>query len=194
MATGDTSYPNCCKERDAAGRRCLLSAGHLERGKECLGSDRQFDYFPMEQTRFLSYQIQIHRLDPRATLPTRSHEGDAGWDLYVLEDVRVPPYTFLDIRTGVAIAPPDNLWARVVGRSSTVRNRGLLVIEGVIDTGWRADLIFGVRNLTGAHVDVQAGDRLAQLIIQRHVDIHWEEVGVLPEGDRGNRGFGSTGL
>lgn len=137
--------------------------------------------------------VQIRRLDPQATLPTRAHTGDAGWDLYVLRDVVIPPYDFVDIPTGIAIAPAPGLWARVVGRSSTVRRRGLLVIEGVIDTGWRDDITFGVRNLTGAHITVEAGQRLAQLIVQRHVDVDWEEVDELPNGDRGSAGFGSTG-
>lgn len=144
------------------------------------------------QTQFAEL-IQITRLDPRARLPTRSHQGDAGWDLYVLEDIVVPPSSFVDIRTGIAIAPTPGIWARVIGRSSTVRSRGLLVVEGIIDTGWRADLTFGVRNLSTAHIKVEAGDRLAQLIIQRHIDVAWEEVDVLPAGDRGDRGFGSTG-
>lgn len=137
--------------------------------------------------------ILFRALREGAFIPSRAHPGDAGWDLYVSDEVEIPPFGFVDVHTGVALAPPKGHWVRVVGRSSTVRNRGLLVIEGIIDTGWRGEISFGVRNLGPEPERVHRGDRLAQAIIQKHVEVTWEITDVLPAGDRGDRGFGSTG-
>lgn len=157
---------------------------------ECVGVDPRLDY---SHNRFSSPVVQYKILGPGARIPQRSHDGDAGWDLYVSRLVVIPPMSFVDVHTDIAFAPPPGIWLRVVGRSSTVRNRGLLVIEGIIDTGWRGEILFGVRNLSDKRVTVEPGDRLAQVIMQQHVQVGWERSTDLPQGDRGNNGFGSTG-
>lgn len=135
-----------------------------------------------------------------ATLPTRTHEGDAGWDLYSSHDLLIHPGTFTDVPTGVYAALPARTWARITGRSSTLRRWGLLASEGVIDSGYRGELYSGVWNLTGAAIHVPAGTRLTQLILHHNLAPQFtiEQVDEaafhrLPGDGRGSAGFGSTG-
>ena len=124
----------------------------------------------------------------------RAHPGDAGLDLYCSEDVTVYPGQFVDIPLGVSVELPEGWWGMLTGRSSTLRKRGLMVNQGVIDQGYRGPLFAGVWNLTGKPVEVHRGERLVQLIL---VPI-WRgsalEVMVLNDSVRGVRGFGSSGV
>lgn len=133
-------------------------------------------------------------------LPTRAHAGDAGFDLYVAQDVQIAPDGFTDVPCGVRIALPEGIWGRIVGRSSTLRSRGLLVVEGVLDTGYRGSLFAGVRNLNSEVAHVAKGDRIAQLVLCPNISPSFrptwltaDQFANLPHDGRGDRGFGSTG-
>lgn len=135
-------------------------------------------------------------LQKGAQLPTRGHADDAGLDLHVSEDVTVPPGAFRDVPCGVHAQLPDWCWGMITGRSSTLRKRGLLVNQGVIDAGYRGELFAGVFNLSGEEVHVRKGERLAQLILLENgtARVYPEEKWALTSGSRGHNGFGSTGL
>lgn len=127
--------------------------------------------------------------------PTRAYAGDAGWDLYVSEQVEVDPGGFVDVPCGVGVSLPRGTWGLLTGRSSTLRTRGLLVHQGVIDQGYRGPLFAGVFNLGGKTQVIEAGARVAQLIV---VPMHATTPvlvgeGELPAGERGDAGFGSSG-
>lgn len=128
-------------------------------------------------------------------LPTRAYSDDAGLDLYCSQDYKIEPSTFVDIDCGVAVELPEHTWALLTGRSSTLRKRGLLVHQGVIDPGYRGPLYAGVWNLTNEVVNVAAGERLAQLIIMSNTTRLYNpvEVQALSEHARGGNGFGSSG-
>lgn len=141
------------------------------------------------------------KVDPHdGQLPTRAHAGDAGLDLYAAEDVHIPYDQFRDVSCGVRVALPHGVWARIVGRSSTMRRRGLLVTEGIIDGGYRGPLFAGVRNLNGKGVTVERGERIAQLILMSNLAPKYAprwasaaEFAAIPHDGRGEAGFGSTG-
>lgn len=128
-------------------------------------------------------------------MPTRSHHNDAGLDLYVNEQLSLAAGQFADVQLGIAIEFPPGWWGRIVGRSSTFRQLGCLVIEGIIDEGYRGDLYVGVRNLNfDRTVILNRGDRIAQLLLHRtppEVDV--VQVEELSMSARGANGFGSTG-
>jgi dUTP pyrophosphatase len=138
--------------------------------------------------------LKVQLLDTKARLPVKQYAGDAGFDLFVLRKTVWQPGQVVDVPTGIAIEIPDGHWARIVGRSSTIRKRGLLVVEGIIDNGWRGHLFFAVLNPTNEVQEVKAGERLAQLIVHRLYSPGVEMVAELSESDRGVQGFGSTGL
>lgn len=129
------------------------------------------------------------------TEPTRAHRDDAGLDLYVNGDHTIQPGAMVDLDLGVAIKSPPGTWTLLTGRSSTMRNRGLLVAQGVIDPGYIGPLYATVFNLLDTPVTVKHGDRVAQLIVFANwtQNVQPIEVTELPQTARGANGFGSSG-
>lgn len=145
--------------------------------------------------------VEVKILDERATYPTIAYAGDAGFDLIAIEDVVIPFGERVDVRTGLAIAMPTGFYGRLVGRSSAIRKKNLLVVEGIIDAGFRGELLchaYALPRLTGLAlageaVVVRRGESIAQLILSPipHVVLH--PAVELPDSERGERGFGSSG-
>ena len=139
------------------------------------------------------------RVDAGGRMPAGGKPGDAGLDLFVSEPVVIEPGQFVDVPCSVAVGLPAGWWGLITGRSSTMRSRGLLVTQGVIDTGYRGLLFAGVYNLSDEPVAVAAGERLAQLILLPNVRsrrvgrLRLRRVWQLGETVRGVGGFGSTG-
>lgn len=125
--------------------------------------------------------------------PWRQHLGDAGFDLFVSETVTIPGRGFADIPCGINVEIPEGHWGMLTGRSSTIRDRGLLVTQGIIDNGYRGPMFAGVQNMRPAAVRVNKGDRIAQLILLPLFDRAVEQVYELSASDRGVQGFGSSG-
>lgn len=135
------------------------------------------------------------KLDNGARMPSRSHPGDAGFDLYVSQDTDIAANSFEDVPSGVSVALPSNMWGLIIGRSSTLRNRGLMVVQGVIDCGYRGSLYAGCWNLKTTWERVEVGERIAQFIPLplTAATLTLLRTETLPMGDRGTNGFGSTG-
>lgn len=147
-----------------------------------------------------SQTVRFH-VGEGGTLPQRHHAGDAGFDLYASETVEVKPGGFLDVPTAVHAALPEGVYARITGRSSTWRTKGLIVVEGIIDTGYRGPLFAGVWNARSEYpVVIEEGERVAQLVLHDNISalvgvntIDRESFDRLPGDGRGAAGFGSTG-
>lgn len=146
-------------------------------------------------------EIAVYRAGIGApVMPSRAHRTDAGFDLHTSREVTIKPGEFADVHTDLQVAMPPNLWGRIVGRSSTFRRRKLLVLEGVIDAGYRGPIYTGVTNLSDEPVTIAEGERVAQFIPHVNVAarITLNEVGrddfeALPHDGRGANGFGSSG-
>lgn len=139
-------------------------------------------------------KVYIKHMSESARTPARNLPGDAGFDLFTSELVIIPPKEFIDVPTHIQIAMPENIWGRICGRSSTLRNYGCMVAEGIIDTGYRGHLFVGVWNLTDRPVTIEVGDRLGQLIFHQHAGpVEWVNTVDLPQSQRGSSGFGSSG-
>jgi dUTP pyrophosphatase len=126
----------------------------------------------------------------------RSYPDDAGLDIVVAEDCVIQPGEYADIPSLVTgIELPEGTWGMITGRSSTLRNRGLLVSTAVIDVGWRGPLFCGVQNIGNGPEYVEDGARIAQLILIHNATESYEPrlVETLSPHDRGTNGFGSTG-
>lgn len=130
-----------------------------------------------------------------AKVPYKKHTGDAGWDLYVSRDCIIPVGETVDVHTDIKIDMPPYLYARIVGRSSTLRKHNLMVNEGIIDNGFTGELFVCVHNMGNKPFHVKQGMRLAQVLFHTIEDVRWSEVEkvVATPGKRGNNGFGSTG-
>jgi len=141
-------------------------------------------------------ELAFQRLDPDAVLPERAHPGDAGFDLRSIEDVEVRPGERAMVRTGLAVAIPDGHAGLVLPRSGLASKHGLTLANapGLIDTGYRGEVICSVVNLDlHKSVKIARGDRIAQLVVVEVPELRPRWVDELPPSSRGERGFGSTG-
>ena len=128
-------------------------------------------------------------MHPAAQLPSKAHETDGAFDVYLVEDAMVPPGDAVRLPLGFAAAIPDGYFAHLTGRSSTQ----FFIREGLIDSGYRGEWRIAVQNLGREPLVLRAGDRIGQLVLHRVIDVDWQETETLPESDRGAKGFGSTG-
>jgi dUTP pyrophosphatase len=128
-------------------------------------------------------------------LPGRTYEGDAGFDLYVEGHWYIGPGESMDVPMGIQVELPPNTWGLLIGRSSTKRKLNLNVLPAVIDGGYRGDLFVYVTNGQDEGVNLEPGQRIAQLIpiSLRASMMRPERVTELRPSDRGTDGFGSTG-
>lgn len=140
-----------------------------------------------------SLDILLKGRGPGHRLPFRYHHDDAGWDLYCPKDIVVWPKCVVDIDTEWNIKIPPNTWGTIKPRSSTFRNKKLVVFEGVIDPGYTGKLSVLVWNPGFLPRRIKAGDRVAQLIIVPMISTSLKEVGVMPITARGPKGFGTSG-
>lgn len=132
-----------------------------------------------------------------AKRPFKGHgDDDAGWDLFVSQPCVIMPGETKDVHTDIRIDMPKGLYARITGRSSTLRKHHLLVNEGIIDNGYTGELFVCVHNLGDKPFQVTYGMRLAQLLFHNIEKIKWEKVDTVESrpGRRGGDGFGSTGV
>jgi len=140
--------------------------------------------------------LRVRRLDPRAVLPTRAHDGDAGYDLYALDAVRLAPGARAPVPTGIAIALPLGHAGLVLPRSGTALKHGIALVNapGLIDEGYRGELRCLLLNTDREHAfDIAPGDRIAQLVIIAPALPEVVEVDDLDATVRGVGGFGSSG-
>lgn len=137
--------------------------------------------------------LLVKKLKAGAILPTR-RAGDVGWDLYALETENPAP-GLVRVHTGIAVELPSGFWAQLENRSS-MGLKGWDVHGGIIDNHYRGEIIVILAfHGQGAPPAVEAGSKIAQLIVRKEEDAGWtlKESQVLSETERGAGGFGSTG-
>ncbi len=140
--------------------------------------------------------VSIKRLDPTVELPSYAYEGDAGLDLRSNADVSIAPHQRVLIPTGLAIAIPDGYAGFVQPRSGMALKKGLSIANtpGLIDAHYRGELKVIAVNLDPENtIQIERGERIAQLVIQQVPVVRLVEVDELDETDRGCGGFGSSG-
>lgn len=137
--------------------------------------------------------VKVKKLKKDAKLPTHGHPGDAGMDFYTAETVTFAPGVQERVHTGVAIEIPKGYVGLIWDKSSISFNLGLKVFGGVVDAGYRGEIIMCLLNTSNKKVILEKGHKVAQMIIQKfeHCDIL--EVDKLSETVRGHGREGSTG-
>lgn len=141
-------------------------------------------------------RLPVRRLDERARLPTRAHHGDAGLDLYALEDDELEPGARAQLRTGIAVEIPAGYAGLVLPRSGLAARHGIGLVNapGLIDSGFRGELQVLLLNTDAESAfRVRAGDRIAQLVVVAASAAEAVEVSQLSASERGVGGFGSSG-
>ncbi len=142
-------------------------------------------------------EVPLHRLDPDLPLPAYAKAGDAGVDLCAREPVVLAAGGGRAlVGTGMSVAIPEGHAGFIQPRSGLALRHGVTCLNtpGLIDSGYRGELQVLLVNLD-PHEDhqVQRGERIAQLVIQRVEHVAFVEVDELPPSDRGHGGWGHTG-
>ena len=140
--------------------------------------------------------IALRRLDPGLPPPSYAHPGDAGADLFTTVDVTLAPGERAMVPTGIAIALPEGYVALVHPRSGLAARHGVSIVNspGTVDAGYRGEIKVALLNTDASEAyTIEAGDRIAQLVVQRFETASFVEVDALPESERGAGGYGSTG-
>jgi dUTP diphosphatase len=142
-------------------------------------------------------RIEIKRLRPSPMpLPAYMTDGAAGMDLCadLDADLTLAPLHRALIDTGIAIALPTGFEAQIRPRSGLALKQGLTLLNspGTIDSDYRGEIQIIAINLGADPIVIQPGQRIAQMIVQRVVRVHWQEVGELPASLREAGGFGHT--
>jgi dUTP pyrophosphatase len=132
---------------------------------------------------------------PDAVVPARAYEGDAGLDLSACERVELGPGDRALVPTGLAVAIPEGYAGYVQPRSGLATTHGISIVNtpGLVDSGYRGELLVNLVNHDRRETFVvEAGMRIAQLVILPVPPVELVEVDELPESERGVRGFGSS--
>ncbi len=139
--------------------------------------------------------MKIKKLVENATIPTQGSKEAAGYDLYASEAVTILPGATEKVHTGIAIAVPVGNFGGIYARSGLATKRGLRPANcvGVIDPDYRGEVIVALHNDSKENQEIEAGERIAQLVIQPYNMVSMEVVDELDETERGTGGFGSTG-
>lgn len=145
-------------------------------------------------------RFYIARTEDAADLPLPAYmsEGAAGMDLYanVKEEVTVEKGSIKMIPTGVRIALPEGFEAQIRPRSGLALKNGISLVNspGTIDSDYRGEIGVIVINLGENDFVVKRGDRIAQMVINRYEKVEWTECADLDETERGEGGFGHSGV
>ena len=127
-------------------------------------------------------------------VPRRSSAGAAGFDLSSAASVVVPSRGRAMVPTDLSIAVPDGTYGRIAPRSGLALRSGIDVGAGVVDADYRGPLAVVLFNHSDKDFSIQTGDRIAQLILEKIAIAEVEERDELSDTERGQAGFGSTGV
>jgi dUTP pyrophosphatase len=138
--------------------------------------------------------VAVRRLRPDAELPRQAYEGDAGLDLVACESTVLEPGERAIVPTGVAVEIPEGYAGFVQPRSGLAARHGIGIVNspGLIDSGYRGEIRVVLLNTGREPFSVEAGMRIAQLVIAPVASVRLVEVDELAASERGTQGFGSS--
>lgn len=141
-------------------------------------------------------KLEIKKLHENAIVPTKAHPTDLGYDLYALEDVFLRGQTFTKIRTGIAVNFPSG-WGGFIKDRSSMASKGFYTVGGVIDEAYTGEIsiimVYCNPGDISKTIKINAGDKIAQLVPIPTTNWEIKVVDELPNKERGNKGFGSSG-
>lgn len=138
--------------------------------------------------------LKIKKTDKNAIIPTRGTKYSAGYDLYSCEEGVIEANNMGKINIGLSLIIPNNFYGRIAPRSGLTLKNKLNVGAGVVDSDYRGNISVILFNHSNENFEYKIGDRVAQLIIEKIALLDIEEINELDKTDRGENGFGSTGV
>jgi len=150
------------------------------------------DYIPTKMV----IPIKIKKLHPDAIMPHYAHDGDAGMDVYSVEDITIMHKKRELISTGLSFEIPKGFEIQIRPKSGLALKHGLTIpnTPGTLDSGYRGELKVILLNTGDEPYEVKKGEKIAQIVLARYEEAEIQEVNDLSDTQRGDGGFGSTGL
>lgn len=144
----------------------------------------------------MEYQLKVKLVHEDAQLPQYANPGDAGLDLYSIEEKIIRPGEFELISTGIIVELPPGTEAQVRPRSGLALKHGVTVLNspGTIDEGYRGEIKVILINHGQKEFKVEKHMRIAQMVVAPVARVNVTEVKEISSSARGEGGFGSTGL
>ncbi len=144
----------------------------------------------------MSVTIKVKKTDPRAILPKYAHKGDAGLDLSAIleHDHFLEPGNRYLFGTGLAFDIPEGWEAQVRPRSGLSKNNGVVASLGTVDSSYTGEVFVCLYNHSFSTFRVKSGDRVAQIVFKPAPQITLQLVDDLKTTERGDKGFGSSGV
>lgn len=143
-------------------------------------------------------EIKITKIRPSAILPDYQSDYAAGMDIHAcLDEPKIlQPMERAMVPTGLAVAIPQGYEIQIRARSGLSIKHGITMVNGIgtIDADYRGEVGVLLINLGQEPFTVDPGMRIAQMVVAKYEKVHWSEVETLDQTDRGEGGFGSTGI
>ena len=144
-----------------------------------------------------TFFIKVKKLNDLAKLPTVGSKYAAGYDLYAATDctIQINPHSTVKVGTGLAMELPEGYFGAIFARSGLATKKGLRPANcvGVCDEDYRGEYIVALHNDTDEMIEIEPGERIAQLILLPYQTMEFEVVDELSDTERGDGGFGHTG-
>ncbi len=137
--------------------------------------------------------LKVKKLNPEAKIPSYAHKGDAGLDLFSIEDFVLKPGERKLVSTGISTELEEGYVALIWDKSG-IAAKGIKTMGGVIDCHYRGEYKVVMLNTSSQDYEIKKGQKIAQLLIQPIIDAEIKEVSELSETERGSGAFGSTGI
>ena len=142
------------------------------------------------------YILKIKKINDNAIIPNYAHEGDAGLDLYAVQELTLDPGERGLIHTGIQIELPRNTEAQIRPRSGLALKNGITTLNspGTIDEGYRGEIGVILINHSNEVFKVEQGMKIAQMVIKPVFRVNIIETEELSDSERNGKGFGSSGI
>ena len=143
-----------------------------------------------------TFNLKVVKIHKDAILPNYAHPGDAGLDIYSVEEKLLKPGERALIKTGIKIELPKGTEAQMRPRSGLALKHGISLVNspGTIDEGYRGEIGVIIINHGNEAFKVEKGMKICQMVVKPVWTVNVEEVSELDETSRGEGGFGSTGI
>jgi len=138
-------------------------------------------------------ELKVRCIHPDARIPAYGHPGDAGLDLFSVADHELGPAAAFAVPTGIQVAIPAGFVGLIWDKSGIALN-GVHRLAGVIDAGYRGEILVVMINLGKQPFIIHKGMKVAQMLVQPVASVTVLHSETLDDTSRGTRGFGSTGL
>jgi dUTP pyrophosphatase len=150
-------------------------------------------------TAFKTKTLKVELISDDAKFPEYAYPSDSGFDLFSTEEVILQPFGRALVPTGIKLSIPEDYEIQVRPKSGLAINQGLTVLNtpGTVDSGYNGEIKVILFNTNNISVTIPKGTKIAQAVLSPVVNgkyVNLIQVNKVNDGDRGNNGFGSTGL